>query len=72
MIKKNGVRYTREIKSCIAMARAAFNGKKTLCTNKIGRIFKEETSKMRHLDGVEKWVLRKIERKYLERLKIWH
>ena len=39
-----------EIKSRIAMAKAAFNKKKTLFYQKIGLKFEEETSKMLHLE----------------------
>ena len=42
-----------EIKSRIAMAKAAFNKKKTLFTSNI--IFEEETSKMLHLEHGFVW-----------------
>jgi hypothetical protein len=42
-------RCTREIKSRIAIAKAAFNKKKTLFTSQ-GLNFKEETSKVLHLE----------------------
>jgi len=45
----NEERYAREIKFKIAMAIAAFN-KKTIFTKKIGFKFKEEFSKMLHLE----------------------
>jgi hypothetical protein len=47
----NHSRCTGEIKSRIAMAKAAFNNKKTLCTCK----FKEENSKVLHLEHSFVW-----------------
>jgi len=56
----------REIKCSIAMAKAAFNNKKTLY-QQIGLHCKEETSKMQHwsiaLYGVETWTFRKVDLK---------
>jgi len=51
----NDGRCTREIKSRIAKAKAAFNKKKTLFTSKsfyqqTGLKFEEETNKMLHLE----------------------
>jgi hypothetical protein len=45
----NGARCTREIKSRIVMAKAAFNKKETFC-KQIGLTFKEETSEMIHFE----------------------
>jgi hypothetical protein len=48
-------RCTREIKSRIAMAKAAFNKKKNLFTSKLDLNFKEETSKVLHLEHCFVW-----------------
>jgi hypothetical protein len=50
----NAARCTREIKSRIAVAKAAFN-KKTLFTSKTGLKFKEETRKVLHLEHSFVW-----------------
>ena len=49
----NDGRCTREIKSSIAMAKVAFNKKKTLFTSTLD--FEEETSKMLHLEHGFVW-----------------
>jgi hypothetical protein len=46
----DGVRFTLEIKSRIAVAKAAFNEKRTLFHQQTGLIFKEETNKALHLE----------------------
>jgi hypothetical protein len=46
----NDARCTREIKSRIAMAKAAFNEKKNIFHQQTGLKFKEETSKVLHLE----------------------
>jgi hypothetical protein len=46
----NGARCTGEIKSRIAMAKAASTKKKTLFHQQIGLKFEEETSKVIHLE----------------------
>ena len=46
----NDGRCTREIKSRIAMAKAAFSKKKTLFTSKLDLKFEEETNKMLRLE----------------------
>ena len=51
----NDARCTREIKSRIAMAKTAFNRKKTLFTQQIGLKSKEETIKMLHLEHSIVW-----------------
>jgi len=43
------VRYTREIKSRIAITKAALNKKKNIFTSKLDLNIKEETDKMLHL-----------------------
>ena len=65
----NDAKCTREIKSRIVMAKAAFDRKKTF-HQQIGLKFKEETNKMLiwsiALYGVETWTLRKVDQKHLE------
>jgi hypothetical protein len=51
----NDARCTREIKSRIAMAKAAFNKKKNLFIRKLDFKFKEETSKVLHLEHSFVW-----------------
>jgi hypothetical protein len=48
-------RCTHEIKSRIAMAKAAFNKKKTFFHQQTGLKFKEETSKLLHLEHIFVW-----------------
>jgi hypothetical protein len=59
----NNARYTREIKSMIAMLKSAFNKNKTLfipkCRNKGSAIFRSIA-----LFGAETWRFRKIDQKY--------
>jgi hypothetical protein len=59
---------SREIKSRIAMAKAAFS--KTLFHRQLDLNLKKKTSKVLHLEdslyGAETWKLRKIYQKYLE------
>jgi len=66
----NYARCTQEMKSRIAMAKAAFNNKKKLFTCKLDLKFKEETMKcciwIIALFGVETWTLQKVDQKYLE------
>jgi hypothetical protein len=50
----NDARYTREIKSRIAMAKAAFNKKESFFLQ-TGLKFKEETSKVLHLEHSFVW-----------------
>ena len=51
----NDGRCTCEIKSRIAMAKAAFSKKKTLFTSKLDLKFEEETNKMLHLEHGFLW-----------------
>ena len=46
---------TREIKCSIAVAKAAFNKQKALCTSKLDYEFKEGTSKVLHLEHNFVW-----------------
>ena len=66
-------RCTREIKSSIAMTKAAFN-KKTF-HQQIGPKFKDETLKCYicrvAFYGAESWTLRKADQKYLESSVMW-
>ena len=56
--------YTREIKSRIAMVKAAFNNKKTLFTSKVDFNLRKELVKCYiwsiALYGAETWALRKV------------
>jgi hypothetical protein len=64
----NDARCTREIKSRIAMAKAAFN-KKTLFTNKLDLNLRKKLVKCYiwsiALYGAETWTLRKVDQKCL-------
>ena len=51
----NDGRCTCEIKSRIAMAKAAFSKKKTIFYQQIGLKFEEETNKMLHLEHGFVW-----------------
>ena len=51
----NDGRCTCEIKSRIAMAKAAFSKKKTLFTSKLDLNLREETNKMLHLEHGFVW-----------------
>jgi hypothetical protein len=71
----NDARYTREIKSRIAMAKAAFNKKKTLFTSKLDCNLRNKLVKCYiwsiALYGAETWTLRKVDQKYLESFEMW-
>jgi hypothetical protein len=71
----NDARCTREIKARIAMAKAAFNKKKTLLTSKLDLELRKKLVKCYiwsiALYGAETWTLRKLDRKYLESLEMW-
>jgi hypothetical protein len=68
----NDARCTREIKSRIAVAKAAFNKKKTLFTSKLDLHLRNKLVKCyiwsTALYGAETWTLRKGDQKYLESL----
>jgi hypothetical protein len=68
-------RSTREIKSRIAMAKAAFNKKKNLFTSKLEINLRKKLVKCYiwsiALYGAETWTLRKEDRKYLESFEMW-
>jgi hypothetical protein len=69
----NDARCTREIKSRIAMAKAAFDKKKTLFTSKLALNLRKKLVKLYiwsiALYGAETWTLRKADQKYLKVLK---
>ena len=66
----NDRRCTCEIKSRVAMAKAAFNK-----NYHISLKIEEETSKMLHLEhslyGSETWTIRAVDQKHLERFEMW-
>jgi hypothetical protein len=69
----NDARCTHEIKSRIAMAKAAFNKKKNLFTSKLDLKLRKKLVKCYiwsiALYGAEMWTLRKIDQTYPESLK---
>jgi hypothetical protein len=71
----NDAKCTREIKSRIAMTKAAFN-KKTLFTSKLDINLRKKLVKCYiwsiALYGAETWTLRKVSQKYLERFETWY
>jgi hypothetical protein len=71
----NGARCTREIKSRIVMAKAAFNEKKNLFTSKLDLNLRKKLVKCYiwsiALCGAETWTLRKADYKYLESFDMW-
>ena len=71
----NDGRCTCEIKSGIAMARAAFNKKKTLFTRTLNLNLRKETVKCylwsMALYGGETWTLQAAGQKYLENYEMW-
>jgi hypothetical protein len=56
-------RYTCEIKSRIVMAKATFNKKRTLFTNKLGSNLRKKLVKGSY--GEKTWTLREMYQKYL-------
>jgi hypothetical protein len=71
----NYARCIREIKSRIAMAKAAFNKKKNLFTSKLDLNLRKKLIKCYiwsiALYGAETWTIRKIDQTYLESFKMW-
>jgi hypothetical protein len=71
----NNARCTREIKSRIAMTKAAFNNKKILFTSKLDLKLRKKLVKCYiwsiALYGAERWTLRKMDQKYLESFEMW-
>jgi len=71
----NDGRCTCEIKSKIAIAKAAFNKKKTLFTSKLDLNLRKKLLKFyiwsMALYGAETWTLRTTDQKYLESFEMW-
>jgi hypothetical protein len=71
----NDARCTHEIKSRIAMAKAAFNKKKNLFTSKLDFNLRKKLVKCYiwsiALYSAEMWALWKIDQKYLESFEMW-
>jgi hypothetical protein len=71
----NDARCTREIKSRIAMAKAAFNKKRNLFTSKLDLNLRKKLVKCYiwsiTLYGAETWTLRKMDQNYLESFEMW-
>jgi len=71
----NDGRCTCEIKSRIAMAKAAFNKKKTLFTSKLDLNLRKKLVKCyicsMALYGAKNWTLRAADQKYLESFEMW-
>jgi hypothetical protein len=71
----NNARCTHEIKSRLAMAKAAFNNKKILSTSKLDLNLRKKLVKCyiwsMALYGAETWTLRKVDQKYLESFEMW-
>jgi hypothetical protein len=71
----NDASCTREIKSWVAIAKAAFSNKKTIFTSKLDVNLR---TKLATCDvwsipshGAETWTLRKVDQQYLERFEMW-
>jgi hypothetical protein len=71
----NEARCTGKIKARIAMAKAAFNRKKTLFTSKLDLELRKKLVICYiwsiALYGAEIWTLRKLDQKYLESFEMW-
>jgi hypothetical protein len=73
----NDARCTREIKSRIAMAKAAFKKKKALFTSKLDLNLWRKLVKCYiwslalYSYGAETWTLRKVDQKYLKNFEMW-
>jgi hypothetical protein len=74
MITKDA-RCTREMKSRIAMAKAAFNKKKALFTSKLDLNLRKKLVNCYiwgiTVYGAETWTLRRVDQKYLESFEMW-
>ena len=73
--RENNIKMGYEIKSRIAMAKAAFNKKKTLFTSKLDLNLMKKLVKCyiwsMALYGAETWTLRAADQKYLESFEMW-
>jgi hypothetical protein len=69
----NDARCTREIKSRIAMAKAALNKKETLLTSTMDLNLRKKLVKcyIWSTAGAETWTLQKANQKYLESFEMW-
>ena len=71
----NYARCTREIKSSIAMAKAALNRKKAFFTSKLDLNLRKKLVKCYiwgiPMRGAEIWTLWKVDQKYLKSFKMW-
>jgi len=74
-ILTNNGRFTCEIKCRIAMAKAAFNKKRTLFTSTLNLELRKKLVKCYvcsiALYGAETWMLRAVDQKYLEIFEMW-
>ena len=70
-ILTNDGRCTCEIKCRIAMAKAAFNKKKTLVTSTLDLEMRKKLVKCIALYGAETWTLRAVDQKHLENFEMW-
>jgi hypothetical protein len=74
-LKTNYARYTREIRSRIAMAKTASSKKKALFSSKRDLNLRKKLVKCYTwnitLLGAETWTLREVEHKYLESFQMW-
>jgi hypothetical protein len=72
---KYDARCTREIRSRIAMAKAAFNKKKALFASKLDLELRNKLGQFYiwsiALYGEETWTLPKLDQKYLESFEMW-
>jgi hypothetical protein len=75
-ILTNDGRYTCEIKCRIAMAKAAINKKRTLCTSTLDLELRNKLVKCYvwsiALYGAETWTLRAVDQKHLESSEMWY
>ena len=69
------IRYTREIKSGIAMVKSAFNRRRLFFSSELELNLKKKSANCYILSmtlcGAEIWILRKVEQKYLVSFEMW-
>jgi hypothetical protein len=72
---RSDARFTREIKSRIAMGKAAFNKKQNIFTRKLDLNLRKKLVKCYMwsiaLYGAETWTLRTVDQKYLQSFEMW-